>query len=67
VKPSLYAKIKKLADDPSTDEMTRKIARAQLDSVVNDPPPGIHPGLRQTPEYQAWAKWMRENHVQRRR
>jgi hypothetical protein len=67
VTPSLYAKIKALADDPRTDEMTRKIAQAQLDAHVSTALSGVHPGLRQTPEYQAWAKWMRDTHVQRRK
>jgi hypothetical protein len=58
----LLAKIKRLADDPRTDPMTRKIAQAQLDAHngITDAPPGLHPGLRQTPEYQAWAKRMKE-------
>ena len=60
--PALLAKIKRLANDPACDPMTRKIAQAQIDSHngVAETPPGLHPGLRQTPEYQAWAKKMKE-------
>ena len=56
--PRLLAKIKRLAEDPACDPMSRKIAQARLNSHngVADAPPGLHPGLRQTPEYQAWAK-----------
>jgi hypothetical protein len=56
--PALLAKIKRLAEDPSCDPMTRKIAQAQLDSHNGVPQPGVHPGLRITPEYQAWIKIM---------
>ena len=60
--PRLYAKIKRLADDPSCDPMTRKIAQAQLDAHngVAEAQFGVVPGMRQTPEYQAYAKALRE-------
>ena len=58
--PKLYAKIKRLADDPRTDAMTRKIAQMQLDAHIETPPPGVVAGMRQSPEYQAYAKAMRE-------
>jgi hypothetical protein len=61
VTPALLAKIKRLADDPSTDPMTRKIAQAQLDTHngVGEPRRNpIHPGLLRTPEYEAWVKIM---------
>jgi hypothetical protein len=65
--PRLLAKIKRLADDPRTDPMTRKIAQAQLDSHNGvTEAPGLHPGMRQTPEYQAYAKAMKENNRGRR-
>lgn len=55
--PKLYAKIKRLADDPRTDPMTRKIAQAQLDAHIETS--GIHAGMRQSPEYQAYAAAMK--------
>ena len=58
--PKLYAKIKRLADDPRTDAMTRKIAQAQVDAHTPPPPRNPqHPGLRQSPEYQAYVKAMK--------
>lgn len=57
--PKLYAKIKRLADDPRTDAMTRKIAQAQLDAHTPPTPPGVHAGMRQSPEYQAYAAAMK--------
>ena len=33
---------------------------ARRHNGVADAPPGLHPGLRQTPEYLAWAKRMKE-------
>lgn len=57
--PKLYAKIKRLADDPRTDAMTRKIAQAQLDAHTPASPPGVHAGMRQSAEYQAYAAAMK--------
>lgn len=60
--PKLYAKIKRLADDPRTDAMTRKIAQMQLDAhlgveeKLRNP---LHAGMRQSPEYQAYAAAMK--------
>ena len=70
--PALRAKIKRLVDDPNCDPMTRQIAQAQLDThMVEAPPPprnSQHPGLRQSEEYQAYAKRVKEaNRVRKRR
>jgi hypothetical protein len=65
--PALLAKIKRLADDPNCDPMTRKIAQAQLDFHNGVAPPGIHPGLRQTPEHQAWMKQVKAGDLGKRR
>ena len=58
--PRLLAKIKRLAEDPACDPMTRKIAQAQLDAHNGVAPDEkkIHPGMRRTPEYDAWVKAM---------
>lgn len=59
--PALLAKIRRLAQDPACDPMTRKIAQAQLDSHNSvESLQRVVPGLRQTPEYQAYAKAMKE-------
>jgi hypothetical protein len=59
--PRLYAKIRRLAEDPACDPMTRKIAQAQLDAHNGmAETPRVVPGMRQTPEYQAYAKALRE-------
>ena len=61
--PKLLAKIQRLADDPRTDSMTRKIAQAQIDSHNGVTSSGVHPGLRQSAEHQAWLKIMKETNV----
>ena len=61
--PALLAKIKRLAEDVRTDPMTRRIAQAQLDAhhgVATPPHNPQHPGLRQTTEFQAFVKAMKE-------
>lgn len=58
--PKLLEKIRRLASDSRTDPMTRKIAQMQLDAHTPSPPRNPqHPGLRQSPEYQAYAKAMK--------
>ena len=61
--PALLAKIRRLAEDPACDPMTRQIAQAQLDAhhgVATPPHNPQHPGLRQTTEFQAFVKAMKE-------
>ena len=52
-------KIKAIADDPRADPATREIAQKMLASMP-EPELKIHPGLRQSEEYQRWAKLPRE-------
>ena len=57
--PNFTRKYVVLATDSRTDAMTRKIAQAQLDAHTPPTPPGIHAGMRQSSEYQAYAAAMK--------
>lgn len=58
--PSQYAKIKRVAEDERGDPTTRAAAQKQIDKwrVIMEGPPKspLHPGRRQTAEYQEWVK-----------
>jgi hypothetical protein len=58
--PEKYEKIKRLADDARADPATRAAAQNQVDKwrtkMETPTPAGLHPGRRQTAEYQAWVK-----------
>jgi hypothetical protein len=58
VTPAQYAKIKAIAEDKRADPATRAAAQRQVDKwqAKMETPKGLHPGRRQTPEYQAWVK-----------
>ena len=55
-----YAKAKALAADERTDPATRAAAQRQVEKwrtkMEDEAPAGLHPGRRQSPEYQAWVK-----------
>lgn len=60
--PKLLEKIRRLAADSRTDPMTRKIAQAQLEAHTPTPPRNQqHPGLKQSEEYQTWARTMKRS------
>ena len=71
--PAQYAKAKALAADERTDQATREIARRQvekwkvkIEGTQNPPEKKLHPGRRQTPEYQAWVKDMEVGNRERK-
>jgi hypothetical protein len=66
--PERLAKIRALATDPRGDPATRAIAQKKLDAWLKwHPQSGVVPGMRQSPEYQAWAKSMKEANRGRRK
>ena len=71
--PAQYAKAKALAADERTDSATREIAQRQVDKwkvkfegTANPPEKKLHPGRRQTPEYERWAKDMEVGNRERK-
>ena len=70
--PAQYKKAKAVADDERTDPETRAAAQRQVDKwkvkFEGNPAPEkkLHPGRRQTPEYEAWAKNMEVGNRERK-
>ena len=71
--PSQYEKIKRIADDERGDPTTRAAAQKQVEKwrVKMEVPLGrhkspLHPGRRQSPEYEAWAKNMEVGNRERK-
>ena len=71
--PVQYKKAKAVADDERTDPETRAAAQRQVDKwktkfegTANPPEKKLHPGRRQTPEYERWAKDMEVGNRERK-
>ena len=70
--PAQYKKAKAVADDERTDPATREAAQKVVAKwkvkFEGNPAPEkkLHPGRRQTPEYEAWAKNMEVGNRERK-